>query len=61
MVDALQPNLWADTCAEVVSTTPFGADRHVDLAVIGGGFTGTAAALEARRLGASVAVLEAHT
>ncbi|MGC1429936.1 MAG: FAD-binding oxidoreductase [Albidovulum sp.] len=61
MVEARQPSLWADTCAEVVSATPFSADRHVDLAVIGGGFTGTAAALEARRLGASVAVLEART
>ncbi|MFE1599206.1 NAD(P)/FAD-dependent oxidoreductase [Methylobacterium sp. ID0610] len=36
-------------------------DRTVDLAIIGGGFTGCAAALEARRRGASVCLLEAES
>ncbi|WP_338055515.1 FAD-binding oxidoreductase [Shimia biformata] len=35
-------------------------DLNVDLAIVGGGFTGTSAALEAARAGASVALLEAH-
>ncbi|WP_371706365.1 NAD(P)/FAD-dependent oxidoreductase [Paracoccus sp. Arc7-R13] len=36
-------------------------DRTVDLVVVGGGFTGNSAAVEASRRGASVAVLEAET
>lgn len=41
--------------------TPFEADASVDLAIVGGGFTGNAAALEAARRGASVCLLEAET
>ncbi|MCE8547906.1 FAD-binding oxidoreductase [Ruegeria pomeroyi] len=52
-------NLWNATCRETVPSVP-AADRTVDLAVIGGGFTGCAAALEAARHGASVSLIEAH-
>ncbi|MEX5566045.1 FAD-dependent oxidoreductase [Pseudophaeobacter sp. 1A16562] len=52
-------NLWQQTCAEDPGAGPLGRDLRVDLAVIGGGFTGASAALEAASRGASVAVLEA--
>ncbi len=55
------PNLWRASAAESVTTPPLDADVTVDLAVIGGGFTGCAAALEAAREGASVCLLEAET
>ncbi|MCZ7674762.1 MAG: FAD-binding oxidoreductase [Roseovarius sp.] len=51
--------LWRDTARERVPARPFDGGATVDLAVIGGGFTGCAAALEAARRGASVALLEA--
>ncbi|MER5171166.1 NAD(P)/FAD-dependent oxidoreductase [Thioclava kandeliae] len=54
-------NLWHLTCAEQISPDRLLADAEVDLAVIGGGFTGCSAALEAARAGASVIVLEAET
>jgi glycine/D-amino acid oxidase-like deaminating enzyme len=52
---------WQDTA------TPSGDHRRtpvperVDVAVVGAGLTGTSAAVELRKLGASVAVLEQHT
>jgi glycine/D-amino acid oxidase-like deaminating enzyme len=55
------PNLWRASCREVFAGAPLAADRSVDLAIIGGGFTGCAAALEAARQGASVCLLEAKT
>ena len=54
-------NLWQVSIAQRAETQPFSNDQTVDLAIIGGGFTGCAAALEAARLGASVTVLEAET
>lgn len=45
----------------VVEAPPLKADKTADLVVIGGGFTGNAAALEAARRGASVVLLEAET
>ena len=54
-------NLWAATCAERIETQPHTGDTSVDLAIIGGGFTGCSAALSAARQGASVIVLEART
>lgn len=54
-------NLWRASSAMTVTAPPLAQDMTVDLAVIGGGFTGTSAALEARAQGASVAVLEAET
>lgn len=54
-------NLWRHSNAEHVATTPLAADAQADLVVIGAGFTGCAAALEASRRGASVVVLEGRT
>ncbi|WP_240335600.1 NAD(P)/FAD-dependent oxidoreductase [Pseudotabrizicola algicola] len=54
-------NLWRASSREHFAAPPLATSREVDLAVIGGGFTGLAAALEARRHGASVCVLEAQT
>ena len=44
-----------------VEAPPLMADASADLVIIGGGFTGNAAALEAARRGASVVLLEAET
>lgn len=55
------PNLWRATARETFTAPPLDADRTVDLAIIGGGFTGCAAALETARQGASVRLLEAET
>ncbi|NOD75807.1 MULTISPECIES: FAD-binding oxidoreductase [unclassified Ruegeria] len=52
--------LWRSTCSETVSALPLNADTEVDLAVIGGGYTGCSAALTAARSGASVCLLEAQ-
>lgn len=54
-------NLWRASSRETFSATPLDRDLSVDLLVIGGGFTGNSAALEAARRGASVALLEAET
>lgn len=56
-----EPNLWRASSAEHFTAPALDHDLTVDLAVIGGGFTGLAAALEAARQGASVCVLEAET
>lgn len=53
-------NLWETTCEEQVSALPLDEDCTVDLAVIGGGFTGCSAALEAAGSGASVCLVEAQ-
>ena len=54
-------NLWRASSAMNVKSRPLGKNMTVDLVIIGGGFTGNAAALEARAQGASVALLEAET
>lgn len=54
-------NLWRATGTTAVDALPLAEDTSVDLVVIGGGFTGTSAALEAARRGASVVLLEAET
>lgn len=54
-------NLWADTCAEPFRAAPFSGDTTADLVIIGGGFTGCAAALTAAGQGARVVLLEAET
>lgn len=56
-----EPNLWRATARETFTAPPLDTDRTVDLAIIGGGFTGCAAALQAARDGASVCLLEAET
>lgn len=57
----VEPNLWRASCREGFTAPPLSSDHSVDLAIIGGGFTGCAAALEAAREGASVCLLEANT
>ncbi len=52
--------LWRDTCSETLKTASLSDDLTVDLAVIGGGYTGCSAALTAAKAGASVCLLEAH-
>lgn len=53
-------NLWQDTAVERITPDPLDAlPDQVDLAVVGGGFTGLCAALEAARMGARVALFEA--
>ncbi|WOI57807.1 FAD-binding oxidoreductase [Palleronia sp. LCG004] len=54
-------NLWTHSCRERVESLPLAADTHADLVVIGAGFTGLSAALDAARRGASVVCLEAET
>ncbi|MFN3955546.1 MAG: NAD(P)/FAD-dependent oxidoreductase [Pararhodobacter sp.] len=53
-------NLWHATCRETVAAPPLDGVVTADLAVVGGGFTGCAAALRAAGMGASVALIEAH-
>ncbi|WP_108859178.1 FAD-binding oxidoreductase [Ruegeria sp. Alg231-54] len=53
-------SLWLNTCRELVEPSVSTGDITVDLAVIGGGYTGCSAALTAAKAGASVCLLEAH-
>jgi sarcosine oxidase len=60
--DSIRDALWAATVREPVpAPDPFEAGRSVDLAIVGGGFTGASAALAAASHGAEVALLEART
>jgi glycine/D-amino acid oxidase-like deaminating enzyme len=52
--------LWRATSVEDSAAQPLGRDMEVDLVVVGGGFTGTSAALEAVGRGASVCLLESE-
>lgn len=52
--------LWQNTSREYVNADPLSEDITVDLAIIGGGYTGCSAALHAAQAGASVCLLEAH-
>lgn len=54
-------NLWRSTAAETLDAPALDRDISVDLVIVGGGFTGCSAALEAARRGATVALLEAET
>ncbi|MBD8641574.1 NAD(P)/FAD-dependent oxidoreductase [Sphingomonas sp. CFBP 13733] len=51
-------SLWRSSSREAFGSAPLPGDRTVELAIVGGGFTGCAAALEGARLGASVCLLE---
>lgn len=53
--------LWRASRREHVDAAPLGRNLTADLLVVGGGFTGASAALEAARRGASVCLLEAET
>ncbi|MFG6661345.1 NAD(P)/FAD-dependent oxidoreductase [Sulfitobacter sp. 915] len=54
-------NLWAHTNAEGIESQRLSSNKKADLVVIGAGFTGCSAALEAARSSSSVVVLEAET
>ena len=53
------PNLWHATAPAAPKTGPLASDITVDVAVIGGGFTGLSAALHLAEQGVSVAIAEA--
>ena len=52
------PSLWAATAPERKLAAPLIGNAETDIAIIGGGFTGLSAAIEAARQGKSVTVLE---
>lgn len=54
-------NLWRASSTAQISAPALDRSGSFDLVVIGGGFTGTAAALEAARRGAKVALLESES
>jgi len=58
---ALPPSLWAATATEaiVTATPPCTESKTVDVAIIGGGYTGLSAALHLAEAGVNVCVLEA--
>ena len=53
--------LWRDSAADCINAPAFSGRRSTDLAIVGGGFTGCAAALTAAGQGADVTLLEAET
>lgn len=60
--DSVREALWTATAKESApSPDPFEPGATVDLAVVGGGFTGVSAALAAAERGQSVALFEART
>ncbi|SIQ22126.1 Glycine/D-amino acid oxidase [Rhizobium sp. RU20A] len=56
-----QQNLWQATAPAAPTTQPLAGDLTVDVAVIGGGYTGLSAALHLAEKGVSVALAEAMT
>lgn len=52
------PSLWADTAPARALAPPLTGVAETDVAIIGAGFTGLSAAIEAARRGAAVTVLE---
>lgn len=60
--DSVRDALWTATAREAAPTADaFEPERVVDVAIVGGGFTGIGAALAAAERGASVALVEART
>ena len=57
----IEANLWTDTAPRVAAHSALAGELDVDLAIIGGGYTGCSAALHAAGQGARVCVLEAAT
>ena len=56
----MDETLWSDSSIESNQYKALSGDAHVDLVIVGGGFTGCSAALSAAAQGASVVLLEAH-
>ncbi|SLN41463.1 Gamma-glutamylputrescine oxidoreductase [Pseudoruegeria aquimaris] len=54
-------NLWQESAAETFRAPALVEDAEADLLIIGGGYSGCAAALAAAQAGAKVALLEART
>ncbi|GAW35606.1 gamma-glutamylputrescine oxidoreductase [Roseovarius sp. A-2] len=54
-------SLWQASAAEVFAAPALQGERSVDLAIVGGGYTGLSAALEGAGQGADVTLLEAET
>ncbi len=54
-------NLWQETATARIKAPAYPGGKSVDLAIIGGGFTGCSAALKAAEQGVDVALLEAET
>ena len=53
------PSLWAETAGPAPACTPLAGEHQVEVAVVGGGFTGLSAALHLAEAGHAVRVLEA--
>ena len=53
-------NYWTASCAEEFDASKAHGDISADLAIVGGGYTGCSAALEAAKLGLKVVLLEAR-
>ncbi|WP_209427849.1 FAD-binding oxidoreductase [Pararhodobacter sp. SW119] len=58
--DPDSPGLWAETAPPAPEAPPLDRDAVADIAVVGAGYTGLAAALTAAEAGARVTVLEAE-